>query len=112
MATETNLEAYPPEEWEINRTEDLASYAITEPVERLEGALLLSVSRDGTIAGPSRFIVGGLQTLEIDLPANEFLICGGSSGYRLAWQTRPQEIAIRANSTTSGWYDIADRYFF
>jgi hypothetical protein len=112
MGTDLNLESYPPEEWEINRTEDLASYAITEPVERLEGALLLSVARDGTIAGPSRFIVGGLDTLQIELNASEFLICGGASGYKLAWQTRPQDIAIRANSTTSGWYDITDRYYF
>jgi hypothetical protein len=26
MAAEPNLESYPPEEWEINRTEELASY--------------------------------------------------------------------------------------
>jgi hypothetical protein len=109
MAADPNLSPYPPEEWEINRTEEMASYAITEPVERLESALLLSVARDGTVAGPSRFIIGGLQTLEIDLPATSFLICGGASGYRLAWQIRLQDVVIRPNSTTSSWYDIADR---
>jgi hypothetical protein len=109
MAADPNLSSYPPEEWEINRTEEMASYAITEPVERLEDALLLSMARDGTVAGPSRFIIGGLQTLDIDLPATEFLICGGASGYRLAWEVRPQEVIIRPNSTTSGWFDIADR---
>jgi hypothetical protein len=54
-------------------------------------------------------VLDGRAVLDIELPASDLMLCGGSSGYKLAWQIWPRDIRIHSNTTTSAWIDIADR---
>jgi hypothetical protein len=100
---------YPPEEWTILPKERFKPFRISNVADQLEGVLQLYADRDGFICGQSRFVLDGRAVVDVDLPASELAICGGASGYRLAWQIWPRDIKIRSNTTTSAWMDLADR---
>jgi hypothetical protein len=108
--TASDFVAYPPEEWEIFKKEDFDGFVIPDVADKLEGALLLYSDSHGYVRGQSRFVLDGRAVLDIELPASDLMLCGGSSGYKLAWQIWPRDIRIRGNTTTSAWIDIADRY--
>jgi hypothetical protein len=103
---------YPPEEWNIRPKEEFAAFRIPEVVDPLEGALLLYTDRTGFVCGQSKFVLDGKAVIDVELPAADLMICGGASGYKLAWQIWPRDIRIRDNTTTSAWNDFADRYIF
>jgi hypothetical protein len=77
---------YPLEEWDIRPKEEFAAFRIPEVVDPLEGALLLYADRNGFICGQSKFV---LAVVDVELPAADLMICGGASGYKLAWQIWP-----------------------
>jgi hypothetical protein len=101
---------YPPDEWTIRPKEEFEQYRIPDVADKLEGALLLYVDRSGYVCGKSKFVLDGRAVIDVELPASELMMCGGSSGYKLAWQVWPRDIRIRSNATTSAWIDFADRY--
>ena len=107
--TASDFVAYPPEEWEIFKKEDFDGFVIPDVADKLEGALLLYSDSHGYVRGQSRFVLDGRAVLDIELPASDLMLCGGSSGYKLAWQIWPRDIRIRGNTTTSAWIDIVDR---
>jgi hypothetical protein len=101
--------AYPMIPWEIHSVADLPSYALTEVVDTLTGALLIEVQPDGSVSGQQRFVLDGLSILDLDIQANKMVSCAGSSGFSLKWQVWPRDIKLRPNAFTSDWFDLTDR---
>jgi hypothetical protein len=100
---------YPPSEWLIFAEERLATYVIAEPDVELQGELLLSVDRSGTVGGAYRFVLAGTHNLDVVLPATAVMQCGGAPKFKLNWQIRPSTIQLRPNSLTSVWHDFLER---
>jgi hypothetical protein len=95
--------------WEIHHVSDLPSYALTEVMDTLTGALLIKFQPNGAVSGQQRFILDGLSILDLDIQANKMVSCAGSSVFSLKWQVWPCDIKLRPNAYTSERFDLTDR---
>jgi hypothetical protein len=105
-----DLVPYPPKEWEIYPSEQIATHVLEEADQALQGEFLLTIERSGDVGGQYRFVLGGTSKLDVVLPASAVLQCGGASKFKLNWQLWPKNILLRPNSMTTVWMDIMDRY--
>jgi hypothetical protein len=105
-----DLVPYPPKEWEIYPSEQLATHVLENADHALQGELLLNLERSGDVGGQFRFVLGGTSKLYVVLPASAVLQCGGASKFKLNWQLWPKNILLRPNSMTTVWMDFMDRY--
>jgi hypothetical protein len=104
--------AYPPADWNIELTERLPTHGIDDVTEPLQGELLLEVERGGALGGQFRFVLDGVQKLNVEL--HTCAVMGGEAAqrFKLHWQERLGAIQLRPNSMTSVWYDFMDRCTF
>ena len=100
---------YPPEEWAIRCEDQFNAPADATVSMVLTGQVRVQVDNSARINGCFKILLGGGDTLKIDIPAERALIMGGAASYRLKMEVRPGDIELRVNSTTSEWFDLEDR---
>jgi hypothetical protein len=100
---------HPPADFLLEPWAAYGIYRATEPEDGLGMALLLHVDDAARITGPFWVALGGVEPLKVDFPAQKAVAMGGANAYRLVAETRPSEIIIRENMTTSAWWDLDER---
>jgi hypothetical protein len=72
--------------------------------------LLTQVSRDASISGQFKLVLGGNSIIHAEIQAKDMLQMGGASAFMLHIERWPRDIKINLNTTTSDWFDLSDRY--
>jgi hypothetical protein len=55
-------------------------------------------------------ILGGNRIIHAEVQAKDMLQMGGAPAFMLHMERWPRDIRINLNTTTSDWFDLADRY--
>jgi hypothetical protein len=100
---------YPPDEFDIKRNAEYGSFGLQEVTSPLAAAVLIHVDEAAKIYGGYRIVLGGNETIKLDVPAKEVLFMGESDSYRIQMEVWPRDIHIRENMMSSDWIDLVDR---
>jgi hypothetical protein len=101
--------SYPPDEFDIRRAADYGSFGLHEAASPLAAAVLVHVDEAAKIFGGYKIVLGGTETLKLDVPAKEVLFMGESENYRIQMEVWPRDIHIRENMMSSDWFDLVER---
>ena len=101
---------YPPapEEWIIQPEDEFTTFQLVTDLA-LTAEVLVQVSRSARLEGCFKIQLGGDESVKAEFPANNAVIMGGASLYKLVMERLPREIDIKVNTTTSAWFDLEDR---
>ena len=100
---------FPLDEWLIRLDELLDSTVGDGSTSKLSAEVLVQVDNSARVSGCFKVIFSGVDTLKLDLPAENLIIMGGAASYRIKMKVKPQDIVLRTNSTTSEWFDLMER---
>ena len=100
---------FPLDEWLIRLDELFVSTVGDGSTSKLSAEVLVQVDNSARVSGCFKVIFSGVDTLKLDLPAENLIIMGGAASYRIKMEVKPQDIVLRTNSTTSEWFDLMER---
>jgi hypothetical protein len=100
---------YPPDEFDIRRAAEYGNFSLLDVTSPLAAAVLVHVDEAAKIFGGYKIVLGGTETLKLDVPAKEVLFMGESESYRIRMEMWPRDIRIRENMMTSDWFDLMER---
>jgi hypothetical protein len=102
--------SYPPDEFDIRRDAEYGNYGLPDAASPLAAAVLVHVDESAKIYGGYKIVLGGTETLKLDVSAKEVLFMGESESYRIQMEVWPRDIRIRENMMSSDWIDLVERY--
>ena len=100
---------FPPDEWLIRLDDLFESTVGDDSTSKLSAEVLVQTDNAARISGCFRILLSGVDTIKLDIPAEDILIMGGAAAYRIKMEKRPQDIILRTNATTSEWFDLMER---
>ena len=100
---------FPPDEWSIRLDDLFESTVGDDSTSKLSAEVLVQTDNAARISGCFRILLSGVDTIKLDIPTENILIMGGAAAYRIKMETRPQDIILRTNATTSEWFDLMER---
>ena len=98
----------PPDDWIIRPEDEFGTFQVVTDLA-LTAEVLVQVSRSPKLEGCFKILLGGDESVKAEFPANDAVIMGGASLYKLVMERQPREIDIKVNTTTSTWFDLEDR---
>jgi hypothetical protein len=100
---------YPPDDFDIRKSVDYGNFTMLEVTSPLAANVLIHVDEEAKIRGNYRIVLGGSETLKVDVPAKDVIFMGGSDNYRFLMEVWPRDIRIRENMMSSEWFDLEER---
>ena len=100
---------FPPDEWLIRLDDLFESTVGDDSTSKLSAEVLVQTDNAPRISGCFRILLSGVDTVKLDIPAENILIMGGAAAYRIKMEKKPQDIILRTNATTSEWFDLMER---